>query len=72
MDQREWNEIVGGGMTVEDDLLWQMFQARRSIERYRFDRETGEGSYDHELVAINKVRIKDAKVALVALWKEEK
>ncbi len=67
MNREEWGEMLGDKMTVQDDLRWTLFQAERSITRMM--KEDSAASVDHEIIELNLARVRDAKIALAALWR---
>ena len=74
MDRAEWGEIVGDRGMIQDDLLWALFQAERSVQTMKreekvFTSENPAGRpIDKKVLHINEHRIIHAKVALAALW----
>lgn len=71
MDRREWNEIVGGGLTIVDDLEWKLFQARRCIKSMEDEIAENDGTGDRELLAIWRREIRDVRIALAALYRAD-
>ncbi len=69
MDRHEWGDIVGdGGLTIEDDLRWTLFQAERCVETLLREHKDEGRPLDSDLLHINKWRVHDCHVALAALW----
>lgn len=74
MDRHEWGEIVGDRGMIQDDLLWALFQAERSVQTMKREKENFTPEHpagcpiDREVLRINEHRIIHAKVALAALW----
>lgn len=74
MDRREWGEIVGDEGRVEDDLRWTLFQAERSVQTMKREKETFTSEHpagrpiDREVLRTNEYRVVHAKIALTGLW----
>ena len=65
MTREEWNEALGGGSTVTDDLEYTIYVARYCLQKQLI----ASCGYDEELVNVYRFQIADARAALSGLYK---
>ena len=68
MDRVEWGGIVGDHGEIEDDLRWSLFGAERCVTAIDRDKEEGVNHVGMDVERAFKRQVRDAKVALAALW----
>jgi hypothetical protein len=64
MNREDWNEALGGGSTVTDDLEYTIY-----VARYCRQKQLIAENPDEELVNVYRFQIADARAALSGLYR---